>query len=614
MTRSEPLVNVRRWLLIYTALPLAYLICGRLGLLLAVPPGYATAVFLPAGIAVAAAFMMGAASLPGTFLGSFLLNLWIGYSIGHEIDAVSLATAADIACASMLQAATAGVLLRRVIGYPAPLDNPRDLLFYLLLTPCFCLTSASVSIGGMWVLGVVRSSDIAINWLSWWVGDTLGVLVVLPLMLVLAGEPRRLWRPRVFQVAVPMILCFALFVVVFVRVRSWEQDLETAPSVTSLAQQHGWQSWAVLAAGVLGTGLLGALLMLATGHTYRMRIKEEELEAVLHLTPFMLTRCGTDMRFRFVSESYAAMLGRRPQDIVGKPIVDVIGEKAFATILPHVENVLAGNPVEYECEIAYKGISARIVRYVYTPDKNEHGEVVGWVASLLDVTDQKQAQEREKTLLLEIEHRSNNLLAVVQTIAHRSLAGGQSLDDAKKAFESRLQALARANRQLTKSNWRGVDLREIVELEMEPFGRRSIIDGVNVMLGPREAQNFSLALHELATNSSKYGALSNRNGNIEISWTTITNGKTDTLKFYWREQGGPLVSEPVQYGFGTALLKVTFPVISLDYAPEGLNCEIELPLTDRLLATPPHEVIEEGLTVAMGRKADKRQKPEKPRD
>ena len=277
-----PRLAVRRWLLIYAALPLAYVICGRLGLLLAAPPGYATAVFVPAGIAVTAAFVMGAASLPGTFLGSLLLNLWIGYSIGHEIDAVNLATAAIIASASMLQAAAAGGLLRRVIGYPAAFDNPRDLLFYLLLSPCFCLTSATVSIVGMWILGVLRWSDLAINWLSWWVGDTLGVLVALPLILVLAGEPRRLWRLRIWHVAVPMIVCFAFFVTVFVLVRNREQVVETAPSATYVVQQHGWQSWTILAGGVFITGLLGALLMLSTGHTYRIRVKEEELEAVLH--------------------------------------------------------------------------------------------------------------------------------------------------------------------------------------------------------------------------------------------------------------------------------------------------------------------------------------------
>ena len=149
----------------------------------------------------------------------------------------------------------------------------------------------------------------------------------------------------------------------------------------------------------------------------------------------MLTRCSRDMRYRFVSESYAAMLGRRPEDLVGKSITENIGEEAFRTILPYVEKALRGERVEYESEVAYRGIAVRTLHVVYTPDKNEYGEVVGWIASILDITDQKQAQERERTLLLEIEHRSNNLLAIVQTIAQRSLTNGQSLDEAKKAFE-----------------------------------------------------------------------------------------------------------------------------------------------------------------------------------
>ena len=141
-----------------------------------------------------------------------------------------------------------------------------------------------------------------------------------------------------------------------------------------------------------------------------------------------------------------------------------------------------------------------------------------------------------------------------------------------KAFESRLQALARANRQLTQSNWRGVALREIVRLEMEPFGGRTTMDGVDVILDQKQAQNFSLALHELATNAGKYGALSNGSGNVGISWTITANGETNILKFCWQERGGPAVNEPVQFGFGTALLKATFPGINLRYAPEGSIC------------------------------------------
>jgi integral membrane sensor domain MASE1 len=121
---------LRRQLLLYVALPFAYVICGRLGLLLAVPPGFATAVFLPAGIAVTAMFVAGSGSLPGTFLGSFLLNVWISYSIKHQLDVVGVNAALIIALSSTIQAAAGGALLRKLIGYPAFFDNLRDLLCF----------------------------------------------------------------------------------------------------------------------------------------------------------------------------------------------------------------------------------------------------------------------------------------------------------------------------------------------------------------------------------------------------------------------------------------------------------------------------------------------------
>ena len=171
---------VRRRLLVYVMLPLAYVITGRLGLLLAVPPGYATAVFVPAGIAVGAVFMAGPSTLPGIFIGSLLLNLWVGYSIAGHFELLGSAAALVIAVASALQAALGGAVLRRVIGYPAGLDNPRDLVSLLVLSPVFCLTSASLSLASIWALGAVQSGDLPSNWTTWWAGDTLGVLVTLP--------------------------------------------------------------------------------------------------------------------------------------------------------------------------------------------------------------------------------------------------------------------------------------------------------------------------------------------------------------------------------------------------------------------------------------------------
>ena len=200
--------NLMTWrqLFLYTALPLAYIVTGWLGLLLAAPPGYATTIFVPAGIAVTAMFVAGAAALPGTFVGSFLLNLWIGYLIAGRLNLTQIAAALVIAAASATQAAIGGTALRSATGYPVPFDNASDILSFLLLTPIFCLTSATISLGGLWMLGAVELHELPMNWETWWVGDTLGVLVALPPMLILGGEPltrRRSQHPEWHKPASP---------------------------------------------------------------------------------------------------------------------------------------------------------------------------------------------------------------------------------------------------------------------------------------------------------------------------------------------------------------------------------------------------------------------------
>jgi integral membrane sensor domain MASE1 len=177
-------------LLVYVALPLAYIVTGRLGLILAAPPGYATPVFLPAGIAVTATFVAGAIALPGTFLGSFLLNVWIGYLIAGGINLMQIVIALVIATGSTTQAAIGGAALRWTIGYPVPFSKPSDIFLFFLLAPILCLTSATISLSGLWALGVVDLPDLPMNWVLWWLGDMLGVLVALPLMIWLTDEPR----------------------------------------------------------------------------------------------------------------------------------------------------------------------------------------------------------------------------------------------------------------------------------------------------------------------------------------------------------------------------------------------------------------------------------------
>jgi PAS domain S-box-containing protein len=121
---------------------------------------------------------------------------------------------------------------------------------------------------------------------------------------------------------------------------------------------------------------------------------EPGLEAIIDRTPFMLTRCGADLRYRFVSPAYAEMLGRKPEDVVGKRIVEIMGEEGFRMILPHVERVLAGHRVEYESAVHFEGVGARLIQVVYVPETDHAGRVTGWLASIVDITDWKRAERR----------------------------------------------------------------------------------------------------------------------------------------------------------------------------------------------------------------------------
>lgn len=211
-----------RQLLLYALLSAAYVATGRLGLLLATAPGYATAFFLPAGLATAAMWIRGRQSLPWIFLGSLLLNLWVGHDSSGGLSTAAVIGAAAIASASTLQAALAGAAMRRAVGYPAPLDEVWQLVRFLLLAPVCCVVSPSLSLLLLWPLGLISAHDLPGNWLTWWVGDTRGVLVGLPLIFVLIGEPRALWRSRAATVALPMLLFFLLFTLIFIRLSTWE--------------------------------------------------------------------------------------------------------------------------------------------------------------------------------------------------------------------------------------------------------------------------------------------------------------------------------------------------------------------------------------------------------
>jgi two-component sensor histidine kinase len=147
------------------------------------------------------------------------------------------------------------------------------------------------------------------------------------------------------------------------------------------------------------------------------------------------------------------------------------------------------------------------------------------------------------------------LFAVVQAVVARSFAGKQTVKEAEAAVVDRLHSLAQTHVMLIDKQWQGADLAEVVRTEMSPYADRVHVEGSDLFLNAKAAQNFALALHELATNAAKYGALSNATGRVHISWSTSTSKGVPLFAFRWQERGGPPVSPPTNKGFGSAVLE-----------------------------------------------------------
>lgn len=194
-----------------------------------------------------------------------------------------------------------------------------------------------------------------------------------------------------------------------------------------------------------------------------------------------------------------------------------------------------------------------------------------------------EANERMSLMTRELAHRVKNTLAVVQSIATRSLSDGRNVQEAREVFTKRLHALARAHTLLLDSSWSGAPLGELVRAELEAFGARAVVRGPPVQLSASTAQTLALILHELATNAVKYGALSNSTGRVHVDWKIVGRGRNAVCRFIWKESGGPVVVEPTRRGFGQTLLRQslahgagTEPTISFEAS--GLRYEFSVPL------------------------------------
>lgn len=244
-------------LLAIVGMTLAYYLSGRLGLLLAIPPGYATAVWPASGIALAGLLLYGNRLLPGIWLGSFAINVWTGLALTSLPELLrSLVLPTLIAGGATLQAAIGAALIRRYVGYTNILQHENRLIPMLLLGgPVACLSSASVGVTSLWLSGLIPSDVLLFNWWTWWVGDAIGVLVFTPIVLIWAVRPYQKWLHRQLTVTLPLLLMFAVVVHVFMLTSSYEQrrlktDFVTLGDQMTQQLQSELDKYRVLVAGL----------------------------------------------------------------------------------------------------------------------------------------------------------------------------------------------------------------------------------------------------------------------------------------------------------------------------------------------------------------------------
>ena len=202
----------------------------------------------------------------------------------------------------------------------------------------------------------------------------------------------------------------------------------------------------------------------------------------------------------------------------------------------------------------------------------------------LDITERRQAEEHRKLLARELNHRVQNSLAMAQSVFAQSLRSASTLDEARDIAFGRIQALSTAQNLLTKDGFTSASIRDVVEQTLAPFdGGHVRIGGPKILLGAKAVSALSLALHELATNASKYGAMTTERGSITISWE-IEQGDTPQMRFHWSEMDGPPVSPPSRRGFGSRVIEEAIAIelggkASVDYRPSGILYEILAPIS-----------------------------------
>jgi two-component sensor histidine kinase len=488
-----------KYLLQLAAVAAIYFVVAKLGLAWASVNPSATPIWPPTGIALAAALLFGLRIWPAIFIAALIAN---------ATTAGSIYTSTAIAVGNTLESVVGCWIINRWSEGLHTFDSPAGVAKFAFI--CFApatMISATVGVGSLSLAGFAEWSKFSSIWLTWWMGDLAGALVIAPVIVLWSAS---IGRPGPSQDVLETVAIFIMS----------------------------------MAVGVI------AFSPLLEQTVYRAAL------AFLAIVPLMwaaLRRGQRDTATVALIVSCFAVWGTA---LHGGPFARADLNESFLLVLTFTISI----------SVPSLTLSA-------------------------DVATRKRHEEHVNAVMRELSHRSKNLLAIIQSVARQVARQTDNFDNFEPAFSARLAALAGTHDLLVAGGWSGVDIRDLVRTQLLPFiaenEMRVSAKGPELILNPKAAEQLGLALHELATNAAKYGALSCPKGTVEIAWELEDKGSA--LNFSWKERNGPTRgAAPEHRGFGTVVLTKAVPFsldgrASLEFPPEGATWVIVAPLDQKTL-------------------------------
>lgn len=320
----------------------------------------------------------------------------------------------------------------------------------------------------------------------------------------------------------------------------------------------------------------------------KLRDSEQRLAGMFQRTPLAVILWNNQFKVAEWNPAAERMFGYTAAQAIGRHASFLVPEHAQAYV-DQIWEGLASNSGGFRGSNENITRDGRIItcEWYNSPLLDDDGNVTGVVSLCEDISERRAAERRQATLMMELDHRVKNNLATILAMAEQTISTSEGLDDFGRSFVGRLRAMSRMHEMLAGSKWEFVDLRRMIQSSLEAFmlgpSPAIALDGPEVLLPARVANALNLALHELATNAAKHGALSVAAGRVTVTWTFQGQPADGTLRLRWAESGGPVVERPSRRGFGTDLVEgvIAYELgghVAVAYHPPGVHADLTIPI------------------------------------